>query len=165
MKTTRGQLFLKEMEVEEAASRKCIERIPESLFGWKPHERSMLMGALTSIVADVPKWITTAIEKGEINFATWEKYTPTTTADMVRYFDENMKKVKEVLKNVSDEDFENMFYLKAGDKELMKDKLDDGVSSMIRHWVHHRGQLTVYMRLNNILVPSIYGPSADDKTF
>jgi uncharacterized damage-inducible protein DinB len=157
--------FLKELEAEAKASRACIERIPESAFSWKPHEKSMLMGYLTVIVAEIPKWIAMILEKGEINFATWQKYQLTTNADLVKYFDDNMELARKALANISDEALEESFYLKAGEQEISKDTKRDSISSTLNHGVHHRGQLTVYMRLNNIAVPSIYGPSADDKTF
>ena len=125
----------------------------------------MLMGYLSVIVAEVPKWIAITIENGEIDFATWKKYDLTTNAELLKYFDENIKSAKNALLNTTDEALEEMFYLKMGGKELMKSTKKYSVSQSIKHWVHHRGQLTVYMRLNNIPVPSIYGPSADDKTF
>ncbi len=161
-----GEEFLREMEAEIQASRKCIERIPESVFEYKPHEKSMQMGYLTVLVAEVPKWIALTLEKGEIDFATWEKYKLTTNADLVRYFDENIERAKKALENTTDEILEKeMFYLKMGGKVLMQSTKKESVSSELFHWVHHRGQLTVYMRLNTIAVPSIYGPSADEKHF
>ena len=163
--TTFGQEFLRELEEEIVASRKCIERVPESLFDWKPHEKSMQMGYLTLLVADIPKWITVTAEKGEIDLLMWEKHKLTTTENLLKYFDENVAETKKVLSTVTDETLFEMFYLKMGDKELMKSTRKDSISSSLRHWVHHRGQLTVYLRLNDIPVPSLYGPSADDKTF
>lgn len=160
-----GQEYLRELESEVTASRKCIERVPESLYAYKPHEKSMAMGYLALLVADVPKWIAVTVEKGEVNFATWEKYKPSTTADLIEYFDKNIEAAKNALKNTTDAALQEMFYLRMGDKELMKSTKRESVMSSLNHWVHHRGQLTVYMRLNNILVPSIYGPSADDATF
>ncbi len=159
--------LLKELESEVQATRKCLERIGPETFQYRPHDKSMLMGYLTLLVADVPKWITATIETGEINFATWPKYNPDniTTADVLIRYDENIAGAKKALENTSDEELEGVFYLKAGDQELMKDTKLNTVSSSLNHWVHHRGQLTVYMRLNNIPVPSIYGPSADDKQF
>jgi uncharacterized damage-inducible protein DinB len=166
MKTTLGQLFLKEIEAEETATRKCLERIPNSLYNWKPHEKSMQLGYLALLVADIPKWISVSIEKGAIDLATWERHALTTTEDLLAYFNDNMKGAKNALSNVRDEALENeMFSLTMGEQSLMKLSKLDNISSSINHWVHHRGQLTVYMRLNDIAVPSIYGPSADDKTF
>ena len=159
-------MLLKDLESEEMSTRKFLERIPESLFGYKPHEKSMILGYLTSLVAEIPRWVSVMIEVGEINFATWEKFSPATTADVVKRFDENMAGAKKALANATDEDLENnMFYLKMGEQELMKSPKLESISSTLRHWAHHRGQLTVYMRLNDIAVPSIYGPSADDKNF
>lgn len=161
-----AELFIKELEEDMAATRKCLERIPESLYEYKPHEKSMQMGYLSVIVAEIPRWISVTIEKGEINFATWEKYTLTTNAELLKYFDDNMELAKNSLKNTSDEELmTKMFYLKVGDKEIMKSRKDESIASSLRHWAHHRGQLTVYMRLNNIPVPEIYGPSADENTF
>lgn len=160
-----GKYFLHEFENEIPASRKCLERIPESLFGWKPHERSMNMGYLALLVAEIPQWITQTIEISVIDFATYKPFQPKNTAELVNHFDENIVGAKNALSKVSDEELSEMFYLKNNGDTLFSMPKDDTVSSTINHWVHHRGQLTVYMRLNNILVPSIYGPSADEKGF
>jgi uncharacterized damage-inducible protein DinB len=163
--TTHGKEFLSELEMEMVASRKCVERIPENLFHHKPHETSMEMGYLAVIVAEIPKWLAVTAEIGEVNFATWERYTLTTSADLLRYFDENIVLAKKALSTVSDETLEKMFYLKMGEQTLMSSTRKESIGSSINHLVHHRGQLTVYMRLNGIAVPSLYGPSADEKTF
>lgn len=165
MSDTFGKEFLRELESEVSATRKCLERMKDDLFKYKPHEKSMEMGYLAIIVADVPKWITTIIEKGEIDFATWEKYKLTTVDELLKYYEENIEGAKKALSKATDKELEDLFYLKMGGQELSKDTKKNSVSSSINHWVHHRGQLTVYMRLNDIPVPSIYGPSADDKTF
>ncbi len=157
--------FLKELEAEGPASRKCLERIPESLFGWKPHEKSMPLGYLSLLVAEIPKWIQVTIEDSEIDFATFQHFQPKTTAELVAHFDENMKGAAKALRNVSDEELAGLFHLKNKGQVLMSVPKNDSIGSSINHLVHHRGQLTVYMRLNNIPVPSIYGPSADDKGF
>ncbi len=163
--TTLGQLYTQELEAEVAATKKCIERIPLDLYGYKPHERSMSLGNLTMLVADIPRWITLAIKDGVVDFATYEHFKPNSPGELVKHFEENVKGAKAVLENVTDEALEEMFYLKNNGQELMRDTKKDTVSSSINHMVHHRGQLTVYMRLNDIAVPSIYGPSADDPTF
>ena len=160
-----GKEFNREMMEEVPASRKCLERIKEELFGWKPHEKSMQMGYLSVIVAEIPKWIHIIVENGEIDFGTWEKYKLTTNADLLKYFEDNVKLAETSLQNTNDGALEEMFYLKMNGKELMKSSKKESISSAIRHWAHHRGQLSVYMRLNGIRVPAIYGPSADDKTF
>ena len=125
----------------------------------------MLMGYLALIVAEVPRWISMIVEDGKIDFGTFKHEQPKTTEDLVRQFDENMVRVREVLAKATDETLEGIFVLAANGKTLMSGKKKVMVSSSINHLVHHRGQLTVYLRLNNIPVPSLYGPSADDPTF
>jgi uncharacterized damage-inducible protein DinB len=163
--TTAGTGFLKELEAESTASRKCLERIPESLFDWKPHEKSMTMGYLALLVAEIPKWITWMLEKSEIDFATFEHFKPKNTSELVSHFDENIQGAKNALQHVSNEELSEPFFLKNKGQILFSSPKKDNIGSSINHMVHHRGQLTVYMRLNNIPVPSIYGPSADDKGF
>jgi uncharacterized damage-inducible protein DinB len=160
-----GEGFLKELESEASASRKCLERIPEKLFGWKPHEKSMPLGYLALLVAEIPKWITQMVEGSEIDFAQWEHAKPKLTADLVAHFDENMKGVREALNNTSDEALSAPFSLKSNGRVIMSFPKKENIGSSINHLVHHRGQLSVYMRLNDIPVPSIYGPSADEGGF
>lgn len=160
-----GTEYMNELEAETGATRKCLERIPEKLFDWKPHERSTNMGYLSLLVAEIPKWITHTVERSEIDLATYEHYEPKTTADLVAYFDGNIKGARKALRDVSNEELLEDFFLKSEGTVVFTSTKKDMISSSINHWVHHRGQLTVYMRLNDILVPSIYGPSADDRRF
>jgi len=160
-----AKAFAKELEAEGPASLKCLERIPAALFDWKPHEKSMNMGYLALLVAEIPLWITHTIIHSEIDFATFKHIQAKTTQDLVDHFNENLAGAKDALLSIKDGDLSQKFYLKAGGKELMNMPKKESIESTINHMVHHRGQLTVYMRLNDIPVPSIYGPSADDKTF
>lgn len=157
-----GIEYADELKAETAATRKCLERIPEKLFDWKPHEKSMTMGYLALLVAEIPKWISAIIEESVIDFGTFTHFQPQNTAELVNHFNENLKHAVEVLEQTSNEALEEPFYLKYKGKELFSSSKKENVSSSINHMVHHRGQLTVYMRLNDISVPSIYGPSADD---
>jgi len=154
-----------EFEAEIPATRKCIERISESLFTWKPHEKSMDMGYLSLLVAEIPKWIATMIQVGEIDFQTFKHSQPKTTSELVGYFEDNINDAKQSFKQLTVDQLSKHFVLKNGSQIIIDSPLVENLSSSINHWVHHRGQLTVYMRLNNIAVPSIYGPSADDKGF
>lgn len=160
-----GPEYSKELETEATATRKCLERIPETLFDWKPHEKSMTLGYLALLVAEIPKWIAHMVEKSEIDFATFEHFKAKNTSELVNHFDENMKAAKNALKNVSNDALQEPFYLKNQGHVVFSSPKKDNVGISINHLVHHRGQLTVYMRLNNIAVPSIYGPSADDRGF
>jgi len=154
-----------EFEAEIPATRKCIERIPEKLFDWKPHPRSTSLGDLTLLVAEIPLWITTMIKSRVIDFQTFNHSKPKTTSEVVKFFDQNIDGAKHAFRDLSVDDLYKPFVLKNGDIILINSPLNENISSTINHWVHHRGQLSVYMRLNEILVPSIYGPSADEKTF
>lgn len=161
-----GIEYSNELESEARACRMCLERIPVALFSWKPHEKSMNLGYLSLLVAEIPKWITATVAEGEIDFATFQHFQPKTTEELVAHFDENLASAKKELAKVTNEQLMNEdFVLKNNGTPLFKVSKKDSVSSSINHLVHHRGQLTVYMRLNDIPVPSIYGPSADDRNF
>jgi uncharacterized damage-inducible protein DinB len=162
---TFGTEFLNELEAETRATRKCLEVIPEELFGWKPHERSMNLGYLSLLVAEIPKWIKDMVEKSEIDFASYEHFKLSTSQSLLNHFDENMEGAKRALKIVTNEELTKPFYLKNNGQVVFTSPKKESISSSINHMVHHRGQLTVYMRLNNLPVPSIYGPSADDRGF
>lgn len=162
---TFGIEYLKELEAEASATRKCIERVPESLYEWRPHEKSMNMGYLTHLVAEIPNWITYMILKSEIDFATYPQYKAASAAELVKHFDEIMEGAKKALSNVTNDQLKEPFYLKHNGQVVFTSPKKENISSSINHMVHHRGQLTVYLRLNNLPVPSIYGPSADDREF
>jgi uncharacterized damage-inducible protein DinB len=162
---TFGTEYLQELESEVRATRRCLEVIPEKLYDWKPHEKSMNMGYLTLLVADMPRWITFTIDVGEVDFATYPHFRLSTNQALLVHFEANIEGARRALKGVANEELARPFYLKNGEQVLYKSTKKETVQSTINHWVHHRGQLTVYMRLNDIAVPSIYGPSADDPTF
>ncbi len=125
----------------------------------------MTLGYLAVIVADVPKWIRFMIETSEIDFATFEKFHPQTTEELVKFFDDNLAATRRAMENITDEKLAETFYLKNNGETVFSSPIKENISSSINHLVHHRGQLTVYLRLNDIAVPSIYGPSADDGGF
>jgi uncharacterized damage-inducible protein DinB len=160
-----GLEYLAEMETEVPATRKCLERIPMKLSEWKPHEKSMKMGYLSVLVAEMPKWITHIIKDGEIDLATFTHAKPATTEELVKHFDENIEGAREALMSVKHDELAKPFYLKNNGQVVFTSPKQEIIRSTLNHWVHHRGQLTVYMRLNDIPVPSIYGPSADDRGF
>lgn len=162
-------LFLDELKREEPATRKTLERVPEGQNDWAPHAKSMKMGYLASLVASMPGWIDAMVNQPELDFAPagenkhkpleWKK-----TSELLAIFDESMKKARAALESTTDEHLLTNWKLKAAG-HLITDEpryvnIQNGV---INHWAHHRGQLTVYLRLNEAAVPSIYGPSADEK--
>jgi uncharacterized damage-inducible protein DinB len=165
MSTIRSESLLHELNAEYKATRACLERIPENLFEYKPHPKSMTLGYLALLVAEIPLWIKHMATDGEIDFVTFKHVSPKTSSELVAHFEDNMKAARTALQAATDESLESTFTLKANGQILYTSKKINDIGMTINHWVHHRGQLTVYMRLNNIDVPSIYGPSADDKNF
>src|SRR5947199_8237110 len=95
--------YLEELKAEAVASRKCVERISENTFDFKPHPRSMSMGYLALLVAEMPLWIAYIIEEGEIDFSTFKHFQQKNTEELVNHFDENMKRAERALQNVPDE--------------------------------------------------------------
>ncbi|HEY0651641.1 MAG TPA: DinB family protein [Chryseosolibacter sp.] len=157
--------FHEELESEVKATRRCLEAIPHRLYDFKPHEKSMNLGYLSLLVADIPRWITYSIEKGEVDFATYPQFKLATTEALLQFFDANVEDAKSSLKKMQASVWDKTFFLKNSGKVLYSAPMKENIRSTLNHWVHHRGQLTVYMRLNDIAVPSIYGPSADEKVF
>jgi uncharacterized damage-inducible protein DinB len=157
--------FMKELEAEAVATGKCLANITEDKFEFKPHPTSMNMGYLALLVAEIPLWITYMVKEGEIEFSTFKHQEIKTNAELTRAFDENLAGAIDALKHATDEQLNRMFELKHNGRLLYSQKTADYIGPTINHWVHHRGQLTVYMRMCGIKVPSIYGPSADDKNY
>lgn len=160
-----AEAFARELELEAGSTRKCLERTKMELADYKPHEKSMPMGYLALLVAEIPLWITVMVQGDEIDFATFKHYQPTSTDELLAHFDKNVADAKFALLRVEDGDLAKPFYFKTNGQLLMEINKREAMESTINHLVHHRGQLTVYMRLNNIDVPAIYGPSADDRSF
>ena len=160
-----GAQFIRELESELRATRECLQVVPMDKPDWKPHDKSMPLGYLAILIADIPRWIQYAIEKGEVDFATYPQAKATTPDELVSHFDKSAEDAKRSLEQVSDDRLKETFYLRNDGQELMKAPIDETVMSSINHMVHHRGQLTVYLRLLDIAIPSIYGPSADSKGF
>lgn len=165
MSTTKAESFLHELNAEYKATRTCLERIPDSLFEYKPHPKSMNLGYLCLLVAEIPLWIKHMIIDSEIDFVTFKHASPKTTSELVEHFEENMTAAREALQGTTDEALADPFSLKANGQLLYTSPKLTDIGTTLNHWVHHRGQLTVYMRLNDLMVPSIYGPSADDNKF
>lgn len=157
--------YIRELESEVRATQECLRAVPMDEPDWKPHDKSMQLGYLAVLVADIPRWIQYAIEKGEVDFATYEQARATNGNELVAHFDNSVEAAKKALAEASDARLKETFYLKNDGQELMKAPIDETIMSSINHMVHHRGQLSVYMRLLDIPVPSIYGPSADSRGF
>jgi len=158
-------VFLEELRREVASTRKCLEHLTDETLDFKPHETSMEMRYLALLVAEIPLWIHFMIKDGELDFATYPRFEFKNTKELLAHFEDCLKKAETALENADDSILENKFTLKRDGKELYAAPLKIDIPTTLNHWVHHRGQLTVYMRMNAIKVPSIYGPSGDDKDF
>jgi uncharacterized damage-inducible protein DinB len=157
--------LIAEMEHEAAVTRTCLERVPAEKFDWKPHERSMSFLRLASHVAEMFGWTPPTLQQAELDFAKMEykPYEPATTADLVEFLDKNVAEAVDALRNTSDEQFMENWTMRNGETVYFTmPKVAVMRSFVMNHIVHHRGQLSVYLRLNDIAVPSIYGPSADE---
>jgi uncharacterized damage-inducible protein DinB len=163
------ELYLGELEREAPASRRILERVPEGRYDWKPHEKSMPMGYLATLVATMPSWIDMMVNQDQLDFAPKgpSAYKPPelrTSRELVEAFDAALAKGRAALKGTTDEHLMTTWKLLAGGRVVQEQPrymaIGDGV---LNHWAHHRGQLTVYLRLNDAPVPSIYGPTADEK--
>ena len=157
--------FIKELEAEAVSTRKCLANIPEDKFEFKPHPTSVNMGYLAMLVAEIPLWITYMVKEGEIEFSTFKHQEIKTNAELTKALDENIAGAILALKAATGEQLNRIFELKHNGQLLYSQKVADYIGPTLNHWVHHRGQLTVYMRMCGIKVPSIYGPSADDKHY
>lgn len=159
------QALSREIEYEGSQTKKVLERIPVDKFNWKPHEKSKEIGALAIHVAQIPSWTSRALASSEFDMATMKREVPEIKSadDLVKISDTNIQKAIEDLQKASDEDMMVMWTFRRGDQVVFSLPRAAVIRSMaMNHLVHHRGQLTVYLRLLNIPVPGIYGPSADE---
>lgn len=160
------QAMLQEFESEAATTRRVLERVPADKLNWKPHPKSMSLGVLALHVAASPGTIIGWCAEDETHFKGEPSPAPTSTAEILAAHDASVKRVKETLPQIGDEGLNRMWTAKAGGQTLMTmPKTALARTIVMNHWVHHRGQLSVYLRLLDVPVPSIYGPSADENPF
>ncbi len=160
------EFFLAELEREAPLNAKALERVPERKPDWKPHEKSMPLGYLSTLVAMMPSWIAMAIEQDELDLSSGGKPPIlVTTRELVRMNEESVAKGKEALRNTIDAHLLTPWRLLVGGQVVMESPRQVVIADTFGHMAHHRGQLTVYLRLLGAPVPAIYGPSADDKSF
>jgi uncharacterized damage-inducible protein DinB len=160
--------FLQQLQREAAANRKTLERVPEGKNSWKPHERSMEMGYLAALVATMPAWILMMIESEELNLDKPESQrfrarAQDSAAELLKLADESKAKAEAALKNTDEGHLGKPWRLVMGGKTLSEAPRSQQIADVFTHMAHHRGQLTVYLRLNEAKVPAIYGPSADER--
>lgn len=164
------EFFREELDREVERSRKALEQVPDGQYQWKPHERSMIFGYLADMVATIPTWITMEINRDELDIAPPEgqgtkKAQKETKAELLKALDEAAAEARTALEKTSDEHLMTNWKLLAQGNVVMELPRYQMIQETINHWAHHRGQMTVYLRLMGAKVPALYGPSADDKSF
>ena len=159
--------FVQEIEQEGKTTRRVLERVPEDRLGWKPHPKSMSLGELALHVAQVPGAIATwALEDTLALSGAPSQVQAVSTDQVLKAHDASMTKAKDVLGTLADAGLHRGWQATLGGTPLMSmPKVALFRSMVLNHWYHHRGQLSVYLRLLDVSVPSIYGPSADENPF
>jgi uncharacterized damage-inducible protein DinB len=161
---TRSAMLLTEFDQEMAITRKVIERLPEDKYGWAPHEKSMKAGRLASHIAEMITWGTIGMKQDSFDLAGGhEPFNAASRAELLKAFDQNVADCRQAIEGASDETLMKPWSLLNGKQTLMTvPKIVVLGSFVVNHIIHHRGQLSVYLRLTGTPVPSIYGPSADE---
>ena len=162
--------LLPEFDNEMANTRKTLERVPDDKFAWKPHEKSFPMGGLATHLANLPSWGSLILSSDSFDVAPGGNPVKTpelnSTSAVLKQFDENTAATRAAIEAASDEDLFRTWTLQSNGKGLMTlPKIAVLRGFVMNHMIHHRAQLGVYLRLNDIPVPSIYGPSADEGSF
>lgn len=161
--------LIPEYDDEMAATRRMLQRVPLDDPKWKPHEKSMELGYLAYLVATLPGWTAMVLRQTELDLQpkpgkSWEDDAPSTNDGLLALFDRNAKEGREALLEATEESFQVPWTLKMGDRELSTDpRWVVYRRSVMNHLAHHRAQLGVYLRLLDVPVPAVYGPSADER--
>ena len=161
------ELLIADMERDAEATRKVLERVPEGHDSWKPHDKSMELGYLVYMVANMVEWVDFIVNRDELDIAPAGQKRPPMPAIKKSQLLEAQKgaleKARKALQNTTDEHLKTHWKLLAKGKTMMEAPRSEMIrDTVLNHLAHHRGQLTVYLRLLSASVPAIYGPSADE---
>jgi uncharacterized damage-inducible protein DinB len=165
------ELFSGQLEREAEISRRVFDHAPEGKGDWKPHEKSMGLGYLSYLVASMPVWVDMAISRDELDLypqsgkSEFKPRSDMSRKELHAHHDESVAKSLAALRKTNDEFLLTPWRLLVSGKVVQEQPRHIVIADTFTHLAHHRGQLTVYMRLNGEKVPSVYGPTADDKTF
>jgi uncharacterized damage-inducible protein DinB len=163
-------LLLTELDREVERSRRALEQVPAGKYDWKPHEKSMIFGYLADMVSTIPSWVAMAITKDELDVApasgpTVKQEKKETREALLKALDKTAADARAAINGTTDEHLMTPWRLLARGQVVMETPRYVMIQDTINHWAHHRGQMTVYLRLMGATVPALYGPSADDKRF
>ena len=154
--------LLPEFDQEMTTTRRLLERVPAAKGPWKPHPKSFALGHLAQLVTWMPGWIANTVREPALDLATAPKYSFETTETLLKEFDTNVRAAREALTASKDADYALPWSLKHGSRVIFTAPRGTVVRTHLNHLIHHRGQLTVYLRLNDVSLPPIYGPTADE---
>jgi uncharacterized damage-inducible protein DinB len=157
-----SETLLPEFDMEMATTRRVLERVPTDKGKWKPHPKSFSLGHLAQLVAGMPGWITNTVQETKLDLSKYPGYSYEKTEDLIKSFDRNVAEARKAIARAKDSDFTIAWSLVHGDRVIFTQPRGAVVRQTINHPVHHRGQMTVYLRLVDVAVPSIYGPTADE---
>jgi uncharacterized damage-inducible protein DinB len=164
-------IFLPEFDMEMDSTRRTLERVPDDKFGWKPHEKCGTLGWMAGHIATLPQWAKMTMERDSLDLAPagGSNFTPPKPAnrkELLEIFDKSRAEARAALAAGDDATYAQPWALLMGGKQLFSEPRSAVLRRMVfNHLIHHRGQLTMYLRLLSIPVPALYGPSADEKTF
>ena len=166
------ELFIADLERERDKTRKAVEAVPEGKGEWKPHEKAMAFGRLTNLVARMPSWLSMMIDRDDFDLNPPEgrqssefAQTFKTPAELVRASNDGIAGARSALGGTTDDHLMKTWQLKFGGTVVSEKLRHEFLQESINHLAHHRGQLTVYLRMNDAPVPATYGPSADEQRF
>ena len=154
---------LKEFDAEMASTRKLLSRVPGDKAQWKPHEKSFALGHLAQLVSWMPGWIARTLREPSIDLAAGSGYSFEKTETLLDAFDKNVADARNALSEVTGAALNEPWSLKRGEQILMTSPKGETVRQHLSHLIHHRGQLTVYVRMVDQPLPMIYGPTADER--
>lgn len=157
-----NELLLAQLERETASTRKALERVPEGKSNWKPHPKSMELGYLSELVASMFGWIATMVDSDSLDLASGKRAPVTTSADRLALFDKSLADARRALSGTTDEHLMKPWKLLVAGNVVDEKPRHVMIADTFSHLAHHRGQLSVYLRLNDQPVPSSYGPTADE---
>lgn len=164
------EMLLTELQRESDRSRRALQNMPEGKHDWKPHDKSMPFGYLAELVASIPSWVEMEITRDELDLnppggSQMKREPLNTRADYVRKLDETVAAARAALQKTSDDHLRTPWRLLVAGNVVQEMSRYDMIRDTLNHLAHHRGQMTVYLRLLGAKVPALYGPSADDRSF
>ena len=160
-----AEWFLADFDSEMASTRRLLERVPSDKADWKPHPKSFSLAHLTQLVATMPGWWIGTLRDDHIDLGQQTGYSNQTTASLLEQFDRLVEQARDAIRNTRDEQLDDKWELRMNGQVLYTSTKGATARQNMSHFAHHRGQLTVYLRELDVPIPSIYGPTADEKWF